>query len=471
MAEFTPADDIVTRYIQRISELSHHKKKLPDQTELEAIALEMGMDEADIKLAQAEARTCLQRARTYSRAGRWEDAIAEFERASLVPVTDADTLLEWAQAHQGRYQETRDRIHQEKAQRLARQCLSIAPDSQKAAQLLNQLDAIARSSPRSAPPPLRRKPGGFLANAGRAVAVGVILAGVGVFGYLRAARVSERSGDPVPVPAPVEAPNAPVNAPNTQSKSVTSKGVSSAETGTNSIPAELIVGENGDGLVLETSNSSLTRYSNSTFYKAAFSLVNNTQQEISEAEAQLEYLDDSGNVIHTKSVKIIGSLNATLRPGDRQPISIISSNTQAPNLDKLSNVRLKTTFLKTAPAPASYPASPVGKFGWAAAQPPGADIKIGVRTESVSSYQDGASNYLKLVLEVTNTGSVNLNKLKLQVEIFDDQDQSLETRPLFVSSTTAPPLVQGETRLVKTTIGTPRSPQKYTLMVVEAEGS
>ena len=65
MADSSRADDIVTRYIQRISELSHHKKKLPDQGELEAIALEMGMDEADIKLAKAEARACLQRARTY----------------------------------------------------------------------------------------------------------------------------------------------------------------------------------------------------------------------------------------------------------------------------------------------------------------------------------------------------------------------------------------------------------------------
>ncbi|MGD1939514.1 MAG: hypothetical protein ACFCA4_18470 [Cyanophyceae cyanobacterium] len=471
MADSSRADDIVTRYIQRISELSHHKKKLPDQGELEAIALEMGMDEADIKLAKAEARACLQRARTYSRAGRWEDAIAEFERASLVPITDADTLLEWAQAHQGRYQETRDSLHRDKAQRLARQCLGIAPDSQKAAQLLNQLDAIASSSPRStphgAPPPARRKTSGVLANTGRAVAVVLILAGVGAFGYLRAARVSSRSGSPVPV-------DAPVNAPNTQPKGVTSKGVTSKSvsgTGTETIPAELVVGENGAGLELETRNSGLTRYSNSTFYKAAFSLINNTQQEISEAEAQLEYLDSSGNVLHTKSVKIIGSLNATLRPGDRQPVTVISSDQQVPNLDKLSNVRLKTTYLKTAPAPASYPASPTGNFGWAAAQPPGADLKIGIRTEAVSSFQNGASNYLNLVLEVTNAGSVNLSKLKLEVEVFDDQDQSLETRSVSVSSTLMPPLVQGETRLLKTTISVPRSPQKYTLMVVEAQGS
>ncbi|MEM9246305.1 MAG: bacterial transcriptional activator domain-containing protein [Cyanobacteria bacterium P01_F01_bin.153] len=466
MADSSHADDIVTRYIQRISELNHFKKKLPNQKELEAIALEMGMDEADIKLAKAEARACLQRARTYSRAGRWEDAIAEFERASLVPITDADTLLEWAQAHQGRYQETRESLHREKGQRLARQCLGIAPDSQKAAQLLNQLDEIARSSPRnsprSAPPPVRRKTSGVLANTGRAVAVVLILAGVGAFGYLRAARVSQRSGAPVPV-------DAPVNAPNTQSKGVTSKSVSG--TGTDTIPAELIVGENGAGLELETRNSGLTRYSNSTFYKAAFSLVNNTQQEISEADAQLEYLDSSGNVIHTKSIKIVSSLNATLRPGDRQPVTVISSNQQVSNLDKLSNVRLKTTYLKTAPAPASYPASPAGNFGWAAVQPPGADLKIGIRTEAVSSYQNGASNYLNLVLEVTNTGSVNLSKLKLEVEVFDEQDQSLKTRPLSVSSTLMPPLVQGETRLMKTTIGVPRSPQKYTLMVVEAQGS
>ena len=115
----------------------------------------------------------------------------------------------------------------------------------------------------------------------------LILAGVGAFGYLRAARVSSRSGSPVPV-------DAPVNAPNTQPKGVTSKGVTSKSvsgTGTETIPAELVVGENGAGLELETRNSGLTRYSNSTFYKAAFSLINNTQQEISEAEAQLEYLD------------------------------------------------------------------------------------------------------------------------------------------------------------------------------------
>ncbi|MEM9772253.1 MAG: tetratricopeptide repeat protein [Cyanobacteria bacterium P01_D01_bin.73] len=475
MADSSHADDIVTRYIQRVSELSQRQKQLPQQSELEAIALELGMDASDLKLAQAEAYACLQRARTYKRVGRWEDAIAEFERAALVPITDPEVLLDWAQAHKGRYEEIKSQDNREQAQKLARQCLAIAPDSRPAALLLNELDMLATSSPREAsssqavPAAQKNKSksqNGDLVRFASGLGVAGAIAGAAAFSYLNP---TEQGTQPTSAPPPISIPSNPTtSAPPPSSTNTTSNA---STQGTATIPAEFVPAANAAGLSLETRNSALTRYSTSTFYKAAFSLTNNTKQEISEADAQLEYLDNNGNVLHVKEVKLIGLLNATLRPGDQQPVAVINSQSQVPQLDKLASVRLKTTHLKTAPAAASYPPSPVGKFAWVVSQPPGADIKIGIRNEAVSSYGNGATNYLKLVLEVTNTGSVNLEKLKLQVEVFDDQDQSLVTRPMFVSATTQPPLLSGETRLVKTTISVPRSPQKYRLTVVQAESS
>ena len=466
-------DDIVSRYIRRVSELSQRQQQLPNPTELEALALELGLSEADLKLAQAEARACLQRARTYKRVGRWGDAIAEFEAASLVPITDPEILLDWAHAHRGQYIETRTQEHWTKAQQLARQCLTLKPDCNTAAHFLNELDAIANPNPPNTlatpEPPLpqispKKHELTLQARWRRAQVTIVASAAIGsaAMGYLRA--TNQLPTPPRPVPSITTELSSP---PAASPPSTTHNG----QQGTITIPAQLTPGEGGPGIELETRTSGLNRYNNSTYYKGQFMVVNNTQREISKGSAQLEYLDTNGTVIHSKSVKLLDTFQPTLRPGDRHPLAIYDSNTRVPKLDQLAQIRLTPTYLESTPAAQSYPDTPTGKFVWGAPQPPGAAIQVGIRNQSTDSYGSSSSYYFKLTLEVTNTGSVNLNKLKFKVDILDSNNQSLETRPILVSYGNQPPLLRDETRLVRTTIALPRSPKKYQLTVVEVEAS
>ncbi len=483
MAKSSNADNIVARYIERVSELSQRRQQLPTQTELESLALELGLSKADLKLAQAEAKACRQRARTYCRVGRWEDAIAEFEGSALIPVTSPDILLDWAKAHKGRYEETGKKADRDQAQQLARQCLDIQPNFRAAAILLNELDVITPPSKGivSSAKSIGLRTGQNLTDTiqpklkGRVapVLVGVVaIAGAAALGYLRAER---RISVPQPAPQGEESNNTIASPPlPSASPAITRpnspRTTSNQPSGAITIPAELKTGDGEPGLVLETRTSGLTRFSNGVAnYRGQFMLVNQTQREISRTYAMLEYLDSDGTVIHSKPVKLLDSFQPVLRPGDRHPISVLDSSTNVGTLGTLASVRFTPNYSESTPAAASYPPAKVGKFTWGVSQPPGADIKIGIRHQTVNSYNAGASNYFKMTAEVTNTGTVNLKRLKLELDILDGQGQSIGTRPLLVSFGTRPPLLQGETRLVRTTVSIPRSPERYSIRVVDVE--
>lgn len=127
---------VIEAYIQRVTELSQSRQRLPTRDELEAIATELGIEPEEIQAAQQQAQDHYTRAQGYARLSYWEEAIGELQEAVALNPGDPAMLVALAQAHLGRWQQRHQRQDCEQLHLRVKQCLSLQPDSEAALELL-----------------------------------------------------------------------------------------------------------------------------------------------------------------------------------------------------------------------------------------------------------------------------------------------------------------------------------------------
>jgi tetratricopeptide (TPR) repeat protein len=133
-----PPDRLIEVYLQRLLELRQSQPL--QQTDLEALALELGMTAEDLEVARQQAQDHLTRGQGYGQFQRWDEAIEELTQAVALNPIDPEMLQGLAAAYQARYQQRRQAADKTAAIALAKQCLALQPNDMAAIELISRLD-------------------------------------------------------------------------------------------------------------------------------------------------------------------------------------------------------------------------------------------------------------------------------------------------------------------------------------------
>lgn len=134
----------IENYIQRVTELSQLGQKIPSNNELNNIASELGITEAEILSAKKQSEAHFIRAQGYCNLNHWHDAIEELQEAVAFNPLNLEMLHLLALAHFGRWHDQHQRQDEQQMKMRIKQCLEIQPDHEASLKLLAKLDKAIR---------------------------------------------------------------------------------------------------------------------------------------------------------------------------------------------------------------------------------------------------------------------------------------------------------------------------------------
>lgn len=132
-------------YIERVTELSQSRQKIPTNEELLIIASELGISEKEITTAQKQSLDHFTRAQGYIRILRWDDAIAELEEALAFNPFNLEMLHLLINGYLGRCKKKYNQQDEIQIKFRIKQCLEIQPDDQESLKLLAKLDQLVNN--------------------------------------------------------------------------------------------------------------------------------------------------------------------------------------------------------------------------------------------------------------------------------------------------------------------------------------
>lgn len=138
-----PSRDLWLSHLERVMALSEANEGQLDAEDRRAIALELGIDEAQLEAARSSAQDCFVRGRGYAARSMWTDAIAELEEALALDPERMEIVTALAQAHLRRATDEDEEEHAAHAERFARYALQQDPDDAEAFGVLEALRAHA----------------------------------------------------------------------------------------------------------------------------------------------------------------------------------------------------------------------------------------------------------------------------------------------------------------------------------------
>lgn len=427
-------DEIQREYIDRILELRQQRDESLTPEDLQEVARDLGLTEADLAAAEQAARDHLARGERYLEHGRCDDAVAELTDAAALAPGWLEAALRLAEAHAARHAARPNGADQAAAQRWARRCLELDPECEAAYELLNRVDQPVKGA---VAPVVRQRPNAALVMA-------LIIAFTILFGLLAALIVTPSSDVVVPQPPPIVAP-VPEVAPLPEA----------------AVPVELVAGEAAD-IAFETRTSELSVYPTSCFYRLTGLVTNTGTTELHALKVRLELRDAAGATVGADVVEVIGTADSALRPGDTALFEKLHQTEPS-----VARAVLRPETAEQRPAAASYPAATPLPVDWLA-QPAGVEVTFAERAKSLSTNRFRDGQHFRATLEVTNRGATALGTLKVQVRYLDAGGAVSETSERLIAHLGGVPLWPGETRLVELINQVPAGVVGYQLQVLEA---
>ena len=443
--------DEIQRIIERYLDVVQSERvEDVDQTELQAIARELGVSDDEIQAAESAADAHVTRGRLHLEHALHDDAVREFGAAVALRPFDVAIRRGLADALVTRWESSGDRSDAALARTLALRVIEEHPDAQAPYALLERLERGV---------PLWRRP------AGRLVAAALLLSGVGAsFVLLKTA--------PTPTPPPLsqaEEPTAPAvvtPSPNTPVK---------ASTGGTSGEVEVTFDGGGklEGFNFEATRSRFQRYAGGSLsYTLQAELVNDSERVLERLDLQLDLVAKDGAVLASTIKKVLGSSGPPHRPGDVLAWShLVFDKEASPSAAQPHGLTITVNDIITQPK-ATYPSSKVVPLGWLINK--GAFAVVARQREfraASSPFEFGADkgkHFHEAVLEVENQGPA-LKQLKVRATWSDASGTTLGTTERFVIGSLSPPLPNGKTRLY-TLIGVVKGQaSQVTLEVVDVE--
>ncbi len=397
-----------------------------DEAQAAALAEELGVDPAELARVEENATEHLERGRGYLRHDLPDDALTELVEARALAPWRGDVAVELARAYAARWRRDGEEADRREAESLARARIAEDPRSDAAY-------AVLRS--------LRRRPWprgriALVTGAGAALATGLGF-------YL--SKPSAAPGQPaIPQdtpPAVAAPPSAPTPAETPQPIAPEGYTTEQFELSDGALPLAFALPPDLSGVGLAAVRSVHRVHSDNAFYEIRALLRNDSKLELGETKATLVMLDASGAPFDRVRFDVLPGYLEGLRPGDAHGFHHLT-RTRA----ELSGVVLLLDGAEHRPAPDSYPRARPITPTWDEPAPAGVSLAVRLR-EDHQNPNIGGKVFHRLALEVENTGSQTLDRVRVEKRL--TKDGVVIDRDLgWVVSSTDPPLPPGGVRLV-----------------------
>ena len=424
-------------FIQKILALQDEPKgpETLSPEECKALALEMGMTEAEWAKLQNEAKDHLKRGRGFLQYQNWNDAVTELRQAMAIQPYSLDVLNDLALAHEKRWKEAGKAEDKDQALKLARRCLQIQPEHQP---------SLKRISDLQKPPAKQKKSQWIWYGLGLAALILVM-----VFWPAK-----EDVPPPPPKPETVTPPPSEF---------------------TGDIP--VFWKENGkeQGLRLEPEFTEFNDYEigEEESYSAKLRAdLYSESKEISMLKLKYSLLNPEGEVVVSGEQEVIREKSLTVRPGDALALhwDAYKKGEGIPTPDK---ILVEVIQIQTFPASDSYPESKSVALKWEPAQPSGINIDLRERSFSSRSNSFLSGVFYESEWEYTNTGSQRIELLKLNLRWFDKEGELLKEADHYLVGPQDPLFKPGQRRVSSRTVSVPAKDvgevARYEVVVAEVD--
>ncbi|MEO1622005.1 MAG: hypothetical protein AAFU53_13370 [Cyanobacteria bacterium J06632_3] len=430
---------------------------------LSNIATSLNLDADDLAAIQRQAASHLKKGLNYLELSCLEEAIEELTQASTLTPLSLEVLHSLSEAHHKRYAESQSHQDREQAISLAKRCIAINPDDEQAIALLNSLQPT-----RALTAPLK-----IGSTVLKLLITGFVISAVGFVVWLPLGLLENSSSNPEQI---VGAEKNSAKVPTDRDKTGDAKANPSTPVGSSTPSAQNPTAQNSTedtsevdipiefdylGIAIEPRLSRLSNYDDSSFYKLHAVLANNSDQEIDELQLKVEYLDQNGTVIAADSIKAVEDFTATIRPGDQYAFDLIKKLTPA-----LSSLRLSVTTIDQLPAATTYAVPISVPYAWDFAKPAQLSFDLAARSENFTT---NFKAYFDAEWVATNTSETAIRGLKLQVTFYDSRNKVIDTRDLYVVSTSGAPMLPNEKRPIRLFKEVSEDYSRYEVAVLEAK--
>lgn len=451
-------DNTIDNYIQRLSNLNQERPQTLSQKDLEALALEVGIAPEVLERAHNIAQSNFEAGLRYQGEQNWEAAIAAFEQSVALQPCDPESLYQLAAAHHGRYRATRNSADAKRAEALVRQCLSHAPHHAAAADLQQAIQAPLEPQPQPTIPTATPTTATPTTTKHRAIRAGVGLGGLLLL-LLALIGGAEIMSDRAPTASLAE-PEAELEADTLPLASADQRGRQV------DLPIEVADSVTSQGITISPRQSRFRIHTNGkAYYSIESFLVNDGTQELKEVRLTITFKDSNNTVLAEDDRRVLTASNPVLRPGDSFPLTTVLQT--HPNA---ASVEFSLHSIDSVPAATTYDPGQEIPVVWEVPQPSHLNLQVLERQSSVLSSSVGNRDYVRGTFALTNTGEAVFSKLTLEFRAYDAEGGLLDTRSLYIASSSHPALWQAETRLVNAILALPLGRfDRYELVVVTAE--
>jgi tetratricopeptide (TPR) repeat protein len=417
----SPTDSNIEQFVAKILELQNagFEKNL-QESDLKTIADEMGISEMEWLSLMKIHDDHLTRGIAYLRYENSDDAIRELEQAVAIYPIHAQTLHYLALSYKHRW----DKLHypkdNEQALKYAQLCLEQTPTNEELIQLVSALKR---------PPKKKRH-----FKAWQWVAVwGAIIALIGVtivfFLYKKHTKLAD-------IPDTIIQKEPFVS----QATSGKYETVSS-----NGIPVLLLKNEKSENLELSVQHSTFNKYDKSYSYELKADLIPQGI-EITQIKVQVEVVDKDNKVVDTDVKNLLDSYQSPARSGDIMTLCHIQFENNK-TVSQLKEVRVSVLYIEKQKSTVTYAPSKKIPTLWEGEKPANYDVEFRERVASVRE-NGNKSVYQEIVFEAQNIGNSDIKDLKIQIEWHDKSGKVVETKPLYINTSSVVALKRNQTHIV-----------------------
>lgn len=409
-------DKKLESYLRKLLEIQENERL--EIEDLKAIAMNMGMDEADWQAVREALEDHLTRGQGHLDHQQWTDAIDEFTEARAIDPYDTSACYGLAQAYHGRWQETGEKEDRKLAGDFARATLDLDPGHLPSFELLSALKT-APASP---------------AKNREAKIVILLIGGILLIVFLAWMRIPFQSPVTMSESAPIPAPASPDVPPS----------ANQLEAG--SIPIRLLIDDRSRGMNLQPVLSTLSYYpTQQSFGYKLRALISEPESALTQLSLRMEMIDQDGQVVQSKTSELLSTLKPASRPGDQFPLAWDYFEKDVAQAPALSEIRLTVTQAEKYGAESSYPTDRL--LPLSSKSLPGVSLEITERSSQLTKATFKKGSFQKGAWAFRNTGKLPLNTLKLRIDWLGEADQVLSSKDFFVVSVAQPPLAPGAERV------------------------
>ncbi len=446
--------DTIQLYVERVERLIQQRRQTVTEEDLQEIARELGMSDADLAAVEEEVQSRYERGMGFVDHGMWNDAVEQLREAAALAPSRVYLLHALANAYFCRGRDNKSKDDMQQAEAWARRCLDLDPQYQAAFILLGEIkdQNIAESEGLST-----RKAAMTLVGSLVLCVVGGSVASI--IAVIIEPSLAEDQNTTTETDSVVVNDNLVVPVAATQPKDT--KPVPLQPSAGN-LPVDFNPGRWKGQVALDLREVNNKVYTDKAYFSWKGLIENTGNLEIDEVTAKLELINGSDEVLVSDIITLVDDYKPALRPGDVNTFYTTKGSEAA-----VERAKVTITNVKAEPAAKGYAKSKLISPKWAVKKPANLNIEVRERFTSHSHNDMMNSGFFKAAWEIKNTGSTPIRTVKVGLRLMDGNGTTLDDSSWLVAFSSSPTIRPGEMRLASTTKSVAKTYKKYELSIVE----